>query len=74
MNSIVDRLLPGRLYLELLHPSRVSAGHKSYSALLAYIIDQLREQKLSLVPTGTDQDNIPSQRVISRARFAMLLT
>lgn len=40
-----------------------------YSALLAYIVRKLFEERLSCVWIGADQDNLPSQRGIARAGF-----
>ena len=44
-------------------------GKRLYSALLAYILGELRVQGLCRVWIGADLDNIPSQKGMARAGF-----
>ena len=63
------RLLPGEAYIwDCVTAPRFRANHL-YSALLAYIIMDLRDQGWRRAWIGADLDNIASQKGIARAGF-----
>lgn len=63
------RLLPGEVYLWDCVTTPPFRGNHLYSALLAYILGELRAQKLCRAWIGADLDNIASQKGIERAGF-----
>jgi len=63
------RLLPGEAYVWNCATLPTYRQKYLYSALLAYIVRELRAEQLSRVWIGADLGNIPSQRGIARAGF-----
>ena len=63
------RLLPGEIYIWDCETAPRFRGKRLYSALLAYILDDLRSQLLCRAWIGADLDNLASQRGIARAGF-----
>jgi len=63
------KLLPGEVYVWDCATAPHFRGNGLYSALLSYILDELRNQKICRVWIGADLDNIPSQKGIARAGF-----
>ena len=63
------RLLPGEAYVWNCATLPAYRQKYLYSALLAYIVRELRAEQLSRVWIGADLGNIPSQRGIARAGF-----
>ena len=62
-------LLPGEAYIWDCATVPAFRRQSLYSALLAYILGELRGEKLCRAWIGADMDNIPSQRGIARAGF-----
>jgi len=62
-------LLPGEAYLWDCATVPIFRRQSLYSALLAYILGELRGEKLCRAWIGADMDNMPSQRGIARAGF-----
>jgi len=63
------RLLPGEAYIWDCVTLPAFRKNYLYSALLAYILGELRSEKLCRVWIGADFDNVASQRGIARAGF-----
>jgi predicted acetyltransferase len=63
------RLLPGEAYIWDCATLPSFRQNLLYSALLTYILHDLRTEQLHRVWIGADFDNIPSQRGIARAGF-----
>lgn len=63
------RLLPNEAYIWNCVTLPAFRQKRLYSALLTYIIEELRKENLSRVWIGADIENIPSQRGIARAGF-----
>ena len=62
-------LLPGEAYLWDCFTLPAYRGQRLYSALLAYMVAELRAEKFCRAWIGADLDNLPSQRGIARAGF-----
>jgi ribosomal protein S18 acetylase RimI-like enzyme len=62
-------LLPGEAYIWDCATLPAFRRNRLYSALLSYIVAQLRQEGLHRVWIGADLDNLPSQRGIARAGF-----
>lgn len=67
--SLHLRLLPGEAYIWDCFTLPAFRGRRMYSALLAYILGELRSEKYSRAWIGADLDNTASQRGIARAGF-----
>ena len=63
------RLLPGEAYIWNCATLPAFRGNHLYSALLTYILEDLRSEKFHRVWIGADLENIASQRGIARAGF-----
>ena len=63
------KLLPGEAYIWDCATLPAFRGKLLYSALLIYILDQLRSQNLCRVWIGADLDNVASQKGMARAGF-----
>jgi len=63
------RLLPGEAYIWNCVTLPAFRQKYLYTALLAHVIGELRNEQFSRVWIGADLDNIPSQRGIARAGF-----
>ena len=63
------KLLPGEAYIWDCATIPAFRRHHLYSALLSYIISELRAEGLCRAWIGADMDNKPSQRGIARAGF-----
>jgi hypothetical protein len=63
------QLVPGEAYIWDCATLPAFREKLLYSALLIYILGQLRAQNLCRAWIGADQDNIPSQKGIARAGF-----
>ena len=63
------RLLPGEAYIWDCATLPAFRQKHLYSALLAYILDQLRADGDRRAWIGADKDNVPSQRGFARAGF-----
>ncbi len=63
------RLLPSEAYIWNCVTLPTFRQNYLYSALLIYIIKELKKETLSRVWIGADLDNVPSQRGIARAGF-----
>ena len=63
------RLVPGEVYIWNCFTVPAFRQHGLYSALLTYIITELRVEQLCRAWIGADLDNIASQRGIARAGF-----
>ena len=62
-------LLPGEAYIWDCATVPILRRQSLYSALLSYILQELRGEKLCRVWIGADMDNLASQRGIARAGF-----
>jgi GNAT superfamily N-acetyltransferase len=63
------KLLPGEVYVWDCATASRFRGNGLYSALLSYILGELRDQKICRAWIGADLENIPSQKGIARAGF-----
>jgi len=63
------RLLPGEAYIWNCVTLPAFRQNYQYSALLTYIVGELKKEPFSRVWIGADLDNVPSQRGIARAGF-----
>jgi len=63
------RLLPDEAYIWNCVTLPAFRQKYLYTALLGYIVEELRKEQLSRVWIGADLDNVPSQRGIARAGF-----
>jgi hypothetical protein len=63
------RLVPGEAYIWDCVTLPAFRQNHLYSALLDYIVKELRAENLCRVWIGADLDNVPSQRGIARAGF-----
>ena len=63
------RLLPGEVYIWDCITASPFRGNHLYSALLAYILEELRLQPVCRAWIGADLDNIASQKGMARAGF-----
>jgi hypothetical protein len=63
------RLLPGEVYIWDCVTAPPFRGYRLYSALLAYILTELRLQPVCRAWIGADLDNIASQKGMARAGF-----
>jgi len=63
------KLLPGEVYVWDCATAPNFRGNGLYSALLAYMLGELRDQKICRAWIGADLDNLPSQKGIARAGF-----
>jgi len=63
------KLLPGEAYIWDCATLPAFRGNLLYSALLVYILAQLRHQNICRVWIGADFDNVASQKGIARAGF-----
>jgi len=63
------KLVPGEAYIWNCVTVPAFRQHHLYSALLTYIIAELRAEQLCRVWIGADLDNVASQRGIARAGF-----
>jgi len=63
------KLLPGEAYVWDCETAPDHRGKGLYSALLIYILNELRTQNITRAWIGADLDNIPSQKGIARAGF-----
>jgi len=63
------KLLPGEVYVWDCATAPRFRGNGLYSALLSYILDELRTQQICRAWIGADFDNVPSQKGIARAGF-----
>lgn len=63
------KLLPGEVYIWDCATAPHYRGKGLYSALLAYILDELRAQQICRAWIGADLDNVASQKGIARAGF-----
>jgi hypothetical protein len=63
------KLVPGEAYIWDCATLPAFREKLLYSALLAYILGQLRAQNLCRAWIGADYDNVPSQKGIARAGF-----
>jgi hypothetical protein len=63
------RLLPSEAYIWDCATLPAFRRKHLYSALLVYVVRELRKEQLSRVWIGADLDNLPSQRGIARAGF-----
>ena len=67
--SLRVRLLPAEAYIWNCVTRPGFRQHYLYSALLAFIVSELRTEDFSRIWIGADLENIPSQRGIARAGF-----
>ena len=67
--NIRIRLLPGEVYIWDCATAPRFRRNGLYSALLAFILDELRSQSLCRAWIGADLDNVASQKGIARAGF-----
>ena len=63
------KLLPGEVYIWDCVTKPRFRGNGLYSALLAYMLGELRSQQICRAWIGADLDNVPSQKGIARAGF-----
>ena len=63
------KLLPGEVYVWDCVTALGFRGNGLYSALLSYILGELRNQRICRAWIGADRNNIPSQKGIARAGF-----
>ena len=63
------KLLPGEVYIWDCATAPQFRGNGLYGALLAYLLEELREQKICRVWIGADLNNVASQKWIARAGF-----
>ena len=63
------KLLPGEVYVWDCVTALQFRGNGLYSALLSYILIELRNQQICRAWIGADLDNVPSQKGIARAGF-----
>jgi GNAT superfamily N-acetyltransferase len=63
------KLVPGEAYIWDCATLPAFRGKLLYSALLAYILDELRAQNVCRAWIGADYDNLPSQKGMARAGF-----
>jgi ribosomal protein S18 acetylase RimI-like enzyme len=63
------KLLPGEVYIWDCATAPHFRGNGLYSALLSYILGELRNQQTCRAWIGADHDNVPSQKGIERAGF-----
>lgn len=63
------RLLPGEVYIWDCATLPAFRRNRLYSALLSYIIRELRAEGFCRAWIGADMDNVPSQQGIARAGF-----
>ncbi len=63
------KLLPGEVYVWDCVTAPPFRGNGLYSALLSYILGELRNQQICRAWIGADLDNVPSQKGIARAGF-----
>ena len=63
------KLLPGEVYVWDCATAPRFRRNGLYSALLSYILDELRTQQICRAWIGADFDNVPSQKGIARAGF-----
>ena len=63
------KLLPGEVYVWDCATAPRFRGNGLYSALLSYMLGELRDQKICRAWIGADLDNVPSQKGIARAGF-----
>jgi len=63
------KLLPGEVYVWDCETATAYRGKGLYSALLIYILNELRAQNVCRAWIGADLDNVASQKGIARAGF-----
>jgi GNAT superfamily N-acetyltransferase len=63
------KLLPGEVYIWDCITALRFRGNGLYSALLSYILSELRTQQICRAWIGANLDNVPSQKGIARAGF-----